>query len=318
MKEVVQIEESATEVTVEGVTEVTGETEHAGKYHPSTLIPCPVLILILTMSSIMLVGHKVQTDALATEYVGSPSPNISSFRPPQPPLAWSGSSSQPEVTYSLYIEHVRTLYSYGKNPPSSVIPTAAMEVDPTAAAKKLSEFLLILSLALISMALGLTIGFVIYLAWKSNYLKELRMFVRVAVDLIYVLITSVQHGIQGTAEPPGPAPMDIHEGRSRGRSSDDTANSRAELPIPGPMDIHEGSDSDDTAEFPTSAGMDIHEDSSSDDDTAVIATGPTGSWLVMKQQWKSPRSGCHVRWASSADEGTIHADTVSADETEEL
>ena len=152
---------------------------------------------------------------------------------------------------------------------------------------------------------------------------------RVAVDLIYALITSVQHGIQGTAEPPGPAPMNIHQGRSRGRSSDDTANERgvisayhccswAELPIPGPMDVHEGSDSDDTAEFPTSAIMDIHEDSSSDDDTAVIATGPTGSWLVMKQQWKSPRSGCHVRWASSADEGTIHADTVSADETEEL
>ena len=148
------------------------------------------------------------------------------------------------------------------------------------------------------MALGLTIGFVIYLAWKSNYLRELRRFVRVAVDLIYVLITAVQYGIQGAAEPPGPVPMDIHEGRS----SDDTANSRARIPIPGPMDVYEGSDSDD---------MDTHEDSSSDDGTAVIATGPTGSWLVMKQQWKSPRSGCHVRWASSADEGT---DTVSADQ----
>ena len=78
-----------------------------------------------------------------------------------------------------------------------------MEVDPTAAAEKLSEFLAILALALISMALGLTIGFVIYLAWKSNYLKELRMFVRVAVDLIGVLVTSVQHGIQGTAGPHG-------------------------------------------------------------------------------------------------------------------
>ena len=290
VEEVIQIEE--------GVTEVTGETEHAGKSHPSTLIPCPVLILILTMSSIMLVGHKVQTDALAAEYVGSPSPNISSFRPPQP-LAWSGSFSQPEVTCSLYIEHVRTLYSYGKNPPSSVISTAAMEVDPTAAAKKLSEFLLILSLALISMALGLTIGFVIYLAWKSNYLRELRRFVRVLVDLIYVLITSVQYGIQGTAEPPGPAPMDIHEGRS----SDDTANSRAKLPIPGPMEVYEGSDSDDTAdeggaisgyhccsraEPPIPAPMDIHEGSSdSDDDTAVIVTGPTGSWLI--SQLRGPR-----------------------------
>ena len=30
----------------------------------------------------------------------------------------------------------------------------------------------------------------------------------------------------------------------------------------------------------------------------------------MKQQWKSPRSGCHVTWASSADDGS--------DETEEL
>ena len=67
-----------------------------------------------------------------------------------------------------------------------------MEVDPTAAAEKLSELLAILALALISMALGLTIGFVIYLAWKSNYLR----------DLIRLLLTSVQHGIEGTTEPP--------------------------------------------------------------------------------------------------------------------
>ena len=166
-----------------------------------------------------------------------------------------------------------------------------MEVDPTASAEKLSEFLAILALALISVVLGLTIGFVIYLAWKSNYLKELRMLVRVAVDLIMILVQTVQNGIQGGAEPPTPS-MDIHEGRARGRPNDDTVNERgvtsayhccsqAEPPI------HEGCDSDDTAELPTPAGMDIHEDSSSDDETAVIVTGPTGSWLV--SQLRGPR-----------------------------
>ena len=37
-----------------------------------------------------------------------------------------------------------------------------------------------------------------------------------------------------------------------------------------------------------------------------------------KHEWKSPRSGCHVTWASSADEGSDPADTVFADEKEEL
>ena len=165
-----------------------------------------------------------------------------------------------------------------------------MELDPTASAEKLTEFLAILALALISVILGLTMGFVIYLAWKNKYLRELRMFVRVAVDLIVILVQTVQNGIQGAAGPASPS-MDVHEGRARGRPDDDTERvvrsayhccGHAEAPI------HEGCDSDDTAELSTQAGMVIHEESSSDDDTAVIVSGQTGRYIV--SQLRGPRA----------------------------
>ena len=86
-----------------------------------------------------------------------------------------------------------------------------MEVDPTPATEKMLELLAIMILAFISMALGLTIGLVIYVVWKSNYLR----------DLIRFLLTSVQHGNEGIPEPSTPVPMDIHEG-SPDDSDDDT------------------------------------------------------------------------------------------------
>ena len=73
------------------------------------------------------------------------------------------------------------------------------------------ELLAIMILALISMALGLTIGLGICWAWRSNYLR----------DLIRFLLTSVQHGNEGTPKPSIPVPMDIHEG-SPDDSDDDT------------------------------------------------------------------------------------------------
>ena len=84
------------------VEEAPGETEHpkihSDKTPLSTLIPSPIILLILTLSSIGLVGHKIQPGASAgIEYVGNSGPNISSFRAPQPPLAWSASTSQAEV-----------------------------------------------------------------------------------------------------------------------------------------------------------------------------------------------------------------------------
>ena len=88
---------------------------HSDKIPLSILTPSPIILLILTLGSIGLVGHKIQPGASASvEYAGNPGPNISSFRAPQPPLAWSASTSQAEVTHSPCMEHVRTLYSYGK------------------------------------------------------------------------------------------------------------------------------------------------------------------------------------------------------------
>ena len=182
---------------------------------------------------------------------------------------------------------------------SSLTQVAAMEVDPTESAEKLTELLAILALALISVVLGLTIGFVIYLAWKGNYLRELRMLVRAAVDLIMSVVHSVQDGTQRAARPASP-PMDAHEDGARGRSDDDTERvvrsayhccSHAEAPT------HEGCDSDDTAELHT--GIGIHEESSSDDDNAVIVSGPAGRYIV--SQLRGPRVPREQR-----PEGTVH------------
>ena len=63
----------------------------------------------------------------------------------------------------------------------------------------------------------------------------------------------------------------------------------------------------------------------SEDDSvrSFIVERSAGSTILMiskflKHQWKSPRRGGHVSWASSADEVSDQADEVSADKTEAL
>ena len=221
----------------------------------------------------MLTGQKIQADPI--EYAGSHGPDMYVVSS-QAPSAWSG-SSQLGVTQNLNIEQLLTFHSHGKNLPTSVIQVAGMvEVDPTESAERLTELVATLALVLISVMLGITIGFVIYLVWKGNYWKEMRMLVRATVDLVMIVVHMVQDGTQRAVRPVS-TPMDVHEDGAGRISDDDTEVVRSAYHCCSHDEVpnHEGCDSDDTAELDA-----IHEESSDDDDNTVIVSGPAGRYIV--------------------------------------
>ena len=65
------------------------------------------------------------------------------------------------------------------------------------------------------------------------------------------------------------------------------------------------------------------DEASTDGSTIVADTGSSVAIVLrnskfLKHQWKSPRRGGHVSWASSADEASDNADQVAAEVAEAL